>query len=645
MLRLVLAALVVFTGCDDGATGVPLDAMASDVGASDALVDALVDAEGLDAEPDTGAQRDAVPPAACLYGVPPEAGALVSGEAHVGTLCPDASAWFALTVPADHELTVLLEFTHVLGDLELRLFADDDLSAEVDASASATDRERVGLPAGDAPRTVLVEVYGYRGVGGSFRLTGWLLPVAERVPVQVEGQVTYADRAYGPGGMTGARPVVPARRVVVQARRVFDGAVVAESLTDLDGDWSLDFAGRADHDHEVVVLAEARAGALRARARDRSSLATYALVSEAWLPDAMPEVIDLHADGALAISGALNIADVLGEALAFVARFSDAVAPRLTVSWAPGRPYPCGSCYANDTISLGGQLEDPDEFDDDIILHEFGHWFVDHFSYDNSPGGSHRDQQVPPTLAYGEGLAYFFAAMVREGPHIVDTFLESHRHIDLEKVTQNGEAVPELEGTSTGSALGLLREEVVGGVLWDAYDAASAAEPFDTVAIGAAGHMAILLEVFGGGLAEDVGARGMDLADWVEALVCEVGPAPVQSLVDDRGFPWQAGAGACAEKWRARTPFVLRVEAGWVWVVPVDGQRLPPLAVRVLDGHKVTRRVVACASGCAVAPADASLAVVVGAPDVLWAGASWLGKRFAEALPGGVVRQGLRRYR
>ena len=62
-----------------------------------------------------------------------------------GVVCRDGSAWFTLEVPPEHELTAVLRFRHADGDLELRLFADDDLGEAVAESVTATDQERVGL--------------------------------------------------------------------------------------------------------------------------------------------------------------------------------------------------------------------------------------------------------------------------------------------------------------------------------------------------------------------------------------------------------------------------------------------------------------------------------------------------------------------
>ncbi len=85
--------------------------------------------------------------------------------------------------------------------------------------------------------------------------------------------------------------------------------------------------------------------------------------------------------------GAFNIAAVAREAFEFYAPYVGAAAPTLTYRWERGRAFGCGSCYGGDVVSLGGGEDDTDEYDDVIVLHELGHYFVDHYSHDDSPGG------------------------------------------------------------------------------------------------------------------------------------------------------------------------------------------------------------------------------------------------------------------
>jgi len=75
------------------------------------------------------------------------------------------------------------------------------------------------------------------------------------------------------------------------------------------------------------------------------------------------------------------------------------------------------------SIHLLGSSLDTDEYDDDVILHEYGHFMADVFSQDDSPGGPHflMDHTQDIRLAWSEGWATFFSAAVRGNPLQVDT--------------------------------------------------------------------------------------------------------------------------------------------------------------------------------------------------------------------------------
>jgi hypothetical protein len=66
---------------------------------------------------------------------------------------------------------------------------------------------------------------------------------------------------------------------------------------------------------------------------------------------------------------------------------------------------------------------DMDQFDNSVIVHEYGHFVEDQFGSPNSPGGSHSGQYViDPRLAWGEGWANFFQAAVSGVPMYRDTY-------------------------------------------------------------------------------------------------------------------------------------------------------------------------------------------------------------------------------
>ena len=367
------------------------------------------------------------------------------------------------------------------------------------------------------------------------------LDVTDASTTTIRGRVQYEDRPYDENGFTGAIVPRASRGIRIVAIDV-EGRKRAETRTDEQGRFSFAYGDIDEPRIKIQAFADADFEGHRARTIDRSVSASVYQIESAFISADEGSEVELLARAGDGKGGAFNIVDVAYSAFRFYSPYVDSAGPLLTYRWQSGMAFSCGSCYssASDQVSLGGQPEDTDEYDDDIILHELGHYFVFHYGRDTSPGGQHRDRQVEPELAYGEGLAYFFACMIQNTPVVVDTFQDAVRVINIEKLTQNGVSQPDFRGTSDGTQAGNLREEIVAGIMWDAFDSASSAESFDRVTIGVEGQMQILVDYFRDWSLSDQNVRGVDLADYLYALVC-IGGVPqddVVHLAEDRAFPW-----------------------------------------------------------------------------------------------------------
>jgi hypothetical protein len=84
-----------------------------------------------------------------------------------------------------------------------------------------------------------------------------------------------------------------------------------------------------------------------------------------------------------------------------------------------------GAQYDSATTTLylsGKENADTDEYDTQVFLHEWSHYFMDKFSRDDSLGGTHRRfEAVDPRVAFSEGFATAFAAMMSKDAKYVDT--------------------------------------------------------------------------------------------------------------------------------------------------------------------------------------------------------------------------------
>ena len=85
--------------------------------------------------------------------------------------------------------------------------------------------------------------------------------------------------------------------------------------------------------------------------------------------------------------------------------------PLLDVKWSATST--SGTFYSNNTISVLGRTTDTDEFDEHVIAHEWGHYFQDAFSRDDSIGGPHSSGDVlDMRVAFSEGFGNAFSAIV-----------------------------------------------------------------------------------------------------------------------------------------------------------------------------------------------------------------------------------------
>lgn len=465
-------------------------------------------------------------------------------------ICAGDEDWYAIDVPVGGTVEVELAFRHALGDIDVEGFDAAAPGALVLQSNSATDGERIEFgPAARATR-LLVRVYGWDGATNAYTMTARMSVDETGSPAAVRGTVQYEDRVFDHSGFTGELRLAPVRGGAVAVVRRSDGVVVARGSTDDSGAFAIDYLGHAGQTYLVRASSVATWDGFRVEVRDRSGAsALYSQDTEPFGADSDPARVALVARAAQPIGGAMNVADVTVDGFRFVARFSALRSPTLTYFWQDGLSYSCGSCYSRNAIRLGGQVEDPDQYDDDIILHEFAHYVVDHFSDDDSSGGTHRDRLVDPRLAYGEALGYFLSSAIRDDATMVDNFLGSVRFIDYEAVTIGGASLDSFFGTSDGTPGGAQREEVGAAILWDIFDGPNPDEPWDTVSLGGDVIRVLFSEYFtGASLPVDVGARGKDITDFVNAVYCARGGAEaLQAILDDRAFPWRVAEQARCE--------------------------------------------------------------------------------------------------
>ena len=309
----------------------------------------------------------------------------------------------------------------------------------------------------------------------------------------VSGTARYEDRAYDQNGFTGTKNVKPIRFADVEVVRAADGAVLASTATDSTGAFSLTFTNSAGPGVYLRVLSRTADPLANVAVTDITN-ALYAVAGNPFNErTALPSTAALTAPVVTAnneaVGGAFHIMDTFIDGSDFVRNLSGQVPPLVTARWeigTGGTYYDTDLDQINVTGGSGLQTGDHDEYDDAVLLHEYGHHIANHFSRDDSPGGAHllADNTQDIRLAWSEGWATFFAGAVLGSPDYVDTVGGDP--------PSNSASAFDLETRATGSLLTYTTSEAaVATVLWDVFDQ-STAEAFD--AIG--GKMADIWDVF-----------------------------------------------------------------------------------------------------------------------------------------------------
>jgi len=281
--------------------------------------------------------------------------------------------------------------------------------------------------------------------GGSPTLTSPLLPASTGllaaspgIPVTltdqsirtVQGRAFYEKIDVTEAGLDLNHPVfVPIRNARVEVIDPVTNGIISVSQTDQFGRFQV--LAPVQSDSTVRVLSRLReSNKLVLDNTNGNSL--YAATSSLRAQDTAAFVI---ARDATRISGAFNILEMLQEGDELL-RYADPalVPPDVTVLWSPANsPRPSGPKEAlgstyfdaqSHTISLvGDRMVDSDEFDDAVILHEYGHLLAAAFSHDSSPGGVHvLGDALDPRLAWSEGWANFFSSAARNVPLYLDSY-------------------------------------------------------------------------------------------------------------------------------------------------------------------------------------------------------------------------------
>jgi hypothetical protein len=237
----------------------------------------------------------------------------------------------------------------------------------------------------------------------------------------ITGKVTYDDRVYDANGFDDSIPRTQAVRFAIIDLLDADGVYQQSAATDELGNYVLPLPGSGNY--QLRVLAQTHESI--AFEIDISDLQgrVYAVTKDVDLTNLSQN--NVYVTRASGYAGVFNMLDVFVSGAQFMGTLTAQSLPSLSVYWQEEGyigTYYCGGFYASYCnqgagiyVYNEGPQGDTDEYDDDVLWHEYSHFVVDNLSVDQSPGGCHflSSNDLDLRLSWSEGFGDFFPAAIK----------------------------------------------------------------------------------------------------------------------------------------------------------------------------------------------------------------------------------------
>ncbi len=289
----------------------------------------------------------------------------------------------------------------------------------------------------------------------------------------VTGRALYVDREFTfNGGFTNNEPELPVRFARVVVANDDTGAILANSNTDENGDFTIPVSGSGTLNLRVTVQARTTEFGSSVRVTNDSG-ALYTMSA----PTFVDWDLDTDLDAGTIVSEKLTAAGRVGNPFNILDQIVDSMQWIQSVGGADlnqavRATWPGGS----GSFAAGPNfvMSDDDGYDDLVQLHEFGHVVHNIYSDSDSPGESHTFGQSDqdPRLSFGEGFATAFAGAVRNFTGVNDPGF----YLDCSGTGSTGAGTIQLRmrmengSPFTNTTLGEADEGAVFCALWDLVD-------------------------------------------------------------------------------------------------------------------------------------------------------------------------------
>ncbi len=287
----------------------------------------------------------------------------------------------------------------------------------------------------------------------------------------------YVDRIDRPQTSTGygANVRIPLAGVGVEIREsdlIFDDSY-GTVVTDSSGNFSKSFCdddGWFDDTLEIYIRIAAERGSPKVYVEDSSWIDEEYEYDTGEVSSGGGTInFNLNLDNAW--SGIFNIVDAAFLARQLWVNSGDSYSEETEIHWENG--YGDDGSYFDpfwNEITIADDPSDPDQWDDSVIMHEWGHSADDYYSCDDNPGGDHFINKLvgDPELAWGEGYPDYYQSAVRNA----NGYPEASWYLDIDGSGTSGIAVNlENYDTSIGASLiSTLNELAIAAALWDLND-------------------------------------------------------------------------------------------------------------------------------------------------------------------------------
>jgi len=347
---------------------------------------------------------------------------------------------FSVNSPA----TVSVKATRTSGlnpaDPDIYLFQNGTVVNFAESTQSNTESLTVNLGAGDY--VVEINEYGYLSSSAKQIVnTALVQKTTDTANVQatsgssctsisdstVSGTITF-DRVPHAGGALDYASTTqePVQQALVEV--ICNGGAYRSVFTDASGNYSLDFPDGQN----VFVRVNAEMSDTTVVDNTITGQPIYVMDSGSFNASSN-QVLNLNADsgwGVTSYTGArvaapFAILDSVRKAKVKVLSAATVVFPDLKINWNPANSLLSISTSFYDGTQiflLGDENSDTDEYDEHVIIHEWGHYFEDKFSRADSIGGAHSGGDILDIrVAFGEGFGNAFSSIVTDDPLYIDT--------------------------------------------------------------------------------------------------------------------------------------------------------------------------------------------------------------------------------